>query len=93
MKGAQIGSLCEGRDGSLWIALEGHGLLRWSEQGVSRYSPTNGLNSNFVRALCEGRDGSIWIATRAGLTRYREGEFRTYTRTNGLAGPAGGNGL
>jgi ligand-binding sensor domain-containing protein/signal transduction histidine kinase len=87
IKGAQIGSLCEARDGSLWIALEGHGLLRWSEQGVAHYGPTNGLKSNFVRALCEGKDGSIWIASRGGLTRYHEGNFLTFTRADGLAGP------
>jgi ligand-binding sensor domain-containing protein/signal transduction histidine kinase len=86
LKGSIIGSLCESRDGSLWVAVEGRGLLRWSEQGVSRYSPTNGLNSNFVRALCEGRDGALWIGTRGGLTRYREGQFRTFTREDGLAG-------
>jgi ligand-binding sensor domain-containing protein/signal transduction histidine kinase len=80
-----VGSLCAGRDGSLWIALEGHGVLRWTEQGVQRYSPTNGLNSNFVRAICEGKDGSIWLGTRGGLTHYREGEFRTFTREDGMA--------
>ncbi len=86
MKGAQIGSLCGGRDGSLWVALEGQGALRWTEEGVLHCGTTNGLNSNFVRGLCEGSDGSIWIANRAGLTQYRDGEFRIYTRTNGLAG-------
>ena len=85
MKGSIIGGLCESRDGSLWVAVEGRGLLRWSDQGVSRHSPTNGLNSNFVRALCEARDGSIWIATRGGLTRFLDGKFHTLTQEDGLA--------
>ena len=85
IKGAGIGCLYEGRDGSLWIALEGHGVLRWNEQGISRYNTTNGLSGNFVRAFCEGRDGSLWMATRGGLTQYRQGEFRTFAREDGLA--------
>jgi ligand-binding sensor domain-containing protein len=99
IQGAQIGSLCESRDGSLWMALEGHGVLRWDEGGVSRYGVTNGLKSNFVRALYEARDGSMWIAARGGLAQCRRGELRTFAQTNGLAGPfveavcedAGGN--
>lgn len=87
MKGSQIGSLCETRDGSLWIALEGHGLVRWNEHGMAEYTHNNGLNSNFVRAICEGENGTIWIATRGGLTRYRKGQFRTFTPKDGLAGP------
>ena len=86
-KGAQVGSLCQSKDGSLWIALEGQGVLRWSEQGVERYSPTNGLNSSFARDILAAKDGSVWIATRGGLTRYRAGEFRTFTPEDGLASP------
>jgi ligand-binding sensor domain-containing protein/signal transduction histidine kinase len=86
VKGTTIGALCECRDGSLWIALEGHGLLRWTEEGFSRYSPSNGLNSNFVRALCEAKDGTLWIGTRGGLTRNLAGQFHTFTKEDGLAG-------
>ena len=86
IKGLGNGCLCEAKDGSLWIGLEGNGLLRWKEQSLLHHSRTNGLGGNFVRALCEGKDGSMWIATRGGLTRYRAGKFHTYTREAGLAG-------
>src|ERR1035441_10757104 len=80
IKGLGNGSLCEARDGSLWIGLEGNGLLRWKEPSLLHYDRTNGLGGNFVRAICEGKDGSMWIATRGGLSRYRDGEFHTFTR-------------
>ena len=86
IKGLGNGSLCEARDGSLWIGLEGNGLLRWKEPSLLHYDRTNGLGGNFVRAICEGKDGSMWIATRGGLSRYRDGEFHTFTREDGLAG-------
>jgi ligand-binding sensor domain-containing protein len=86
IKGLGNGSLCEARDGSLWIGLEGNGLLRWKEPSLLHYNRTNGLGGNFVRAICEGKDGSMWIATRGGLSRYRDGEFHTFTREDGLAG-------
>ena len=85
-KGLGIGNLCECKDGSLWISLEGNGILRWKDRTLFHYGRTNGLGSSFVRAICEGKDGTVWIATRAGLTRYREGEFHTLTREDGLAG-------
>ena len=86
LKGEGIGALCEGRDGSLWVALEGHGLAHLSRDGLFRYGPSNGLPNNVVRSICEGRDGSVWIATRAGLTGYRDGQFKSLTRQDGLAG-------
>jgi len=87
IKGLGVICLCEGNDGSLWVGLEGNGVLRWDGRTLARYTHTNGLNSSFVRAIHPGRDGSIWIATRAGLTRWRQGTCDTFSREEGLASP------
>src|ERR1035441_115994 len=49
IKGLGNGSLCEARDGSLWIGLEGSGLLRWKEpsllgadKGTGQWEPVRG---------------------------------------------------
>lgn len=81
-------SLCEGRDGSVWIGTETHGLFRIKDQSLWRYGKTNGVPSAFVRAICTAKDGAIWVATKSGLTCFRDGEFRTFTPENGLAAPS-----
>lgn len=81
-----IASLCEDRDGSLWVGLETHGLVRLQGQSLWSYGRTNGLPSTFVRAICNGKGGIIWLATKGGLARYQDGRFRTFTQEHGLAG-------
>lgn len=81
-----IPSLCEGRDGSVWIGTETHGLFRVKDQSLWRYGKTNGVPGAFVRAICTGKDGSVWVATKGGLANFRDGEFRTFAPAHGLAG-------
>src|SRR5215471_15400809 len=54
-------------DKSLWVGMEGGGLLRYRDGVFHAFSRDEGLTNNFVRALLEGRDGRIWIGTDDGL--------------------------
>lgn len=62
----RIWSLCEGRDGRLWIGTSGRGLFCFEE---NRFQPvTLGENhgSYDVRAICEDREGHLWLGTSGG---------------------------
>ena len=62
----RIWSLCEGRDGRLWIGTSGRGLFCFDG---SRFLPVsmNELNPpTDVRAIAEDREGNLWLGTAGG---------------------------
>ena len=46
------------RDNSLWIGMEGGGLLRYKNGTFRSFSSSNGLTNNFVRALSQAARGT-----------------------------------
>lgn len=67
-------SVYRDNQGSLWIGLEGQGLVRWA--GYRRweaYTPDSGFDSDIAYQILTPSDGTVWVATVAGLfhgTRY-----------------------
>jgi ligand-binding sensor domain-containing protein/two-component sensor histidine kinase len=84
LKHSWITALCTSKDGSLWIACDGLGVLRLRHGAISRFAETNGLPNNQTRCLLETRDGSIWIGSEGGLTRFKDGKLTTFSDKSGL---------
>ena len=84
LKHGWITALCASKDGSLWIACDGAGVLRLKHGVISRIAETNGLPNNQTRCLLESQDGAIWIGSEGGLTRFKDGKLTTFTDKNGL---------
>jgi signal transduction histidine kinase/ligand-binding sensor domain-containing protein len=62
----RIWSLCEGRDGRLWIGTSGRGLYCFEE---NRFQPVTLAEDRWpydVRALCEDQNGNLWLGTTGG---------------------------
>ncbi|PYQ52046.1 MAG: hypothetical protein DMF59_06080 [Acidobacteria bacterium] len=62
-------ALLPARDGSLYAATTGGGLVHVDGDRVQSFNVTNGLPSNVVTALYQSSDGTIWIGTQEGLAR------------------------
>jgi len=74
--------------GSLWVGTFGGGLDHLVEGRVNNVlTSADGLASNLVFALQETGDGTLWISADGGLSRYRQGQVRTYTPDDGLPDP------
>jgi ligand-binding sensor domain-containing protein len=71
----QIRRLHRARDGALWIATDGHGVLRMKDGKFESLTTANGLSSDLVSSICDTADGSVWIGTSAGLDRLRDGHI------------------
>jgi len=62
-------SLTVSRDHTLWIGMEGGGLIRYRKGIFQRFSVREGLTSGFVRAIREDSQGRLWLGTDEGLFR------------------------
>ena len=54
-------------DNTLWIGLEGGGLIRYREGVFRAFGAGDGLSNSFVRAVYEDRTGKLWVGTDNGL--------------------------
>jgi ligand-binding sensor domain-containing protein/signal transduction histidine kinase len=62
----RIWSLCEGRDGRLWIGTSGRGLFCFEN---NRFQPVVFGEDRWpydVRAICEDHEGNLWLGTSGG---------------------------
>lgn len=63
-------SVFRDRQGSLWIGLEGQGLLRWAGyRQWEAYTANSGFASNLAYQIVAGHDGSVWVGSESGLFR------------------------
>jgi diguanylate cyclase (GGDEF)-like protein/PAS domain S-box-containing protein len=62
-------ALLPARDGSLYAATNGGGLVQVEGQRIRSYGVADGLPSDAVTALHQSGDGTIWIGTQGGLAR------------------------
>jgi len=78
----------EGPDHSIWAGTFLGGL--WKLEGPGQDKPrllttADGLGSNQIRSMMWDAQGTLWIGTfDGGLTRLRDGKFRTYRASDGL---------
>ncbi len=80
----RIWSLCEGRNGELWIGTSGKGLYCFSDNKFLPVTLHNGEITSDVRAICEDRQGNLWLGTHGdGLIRL---EPRSVNVTDANAG-------
>ncbi|WP_138430142.1 ligand-binding sensor domain-containing protein [Fodinibius saliphilus] len=72
--------------GDFWFATDGEGVWHLdSEKKVSQYRQIHGMGSDRIRDIIQDANGVLWFATRDGLTKLENGNFRTFTRRHGLA--------
>ncbi|MCZ7640954.1 MAG: hypothetical protein M5U12_35810 [Verrucomicrobia bacterium] len=73
-----VASLLSDREGTLWVGTKNGGLNRLQRRRFVNLTTVDGLADNAVWSIAEGPDGSVWMATDRGLSRYRDGVFRTF---------------
>jgi ligand-binding sensor domain-containing protein/signal transduction histidine kinase/CheY-like chemotaxis protein len=81
-----VRALVAARDGSLWIATDGNGLVHLVDGLIQRtYGERDGLSSESLRSLYLDPEGTLWIGTAGGgLNRLKNGRITAYTTSSGL---------
>ena len=83
---AAIVSIDEGAAGTLWLATNGSGLLRYVSGQVEPITTRDGLTTDSLRQVLEDQQGNLWVATfGGGLVRVKQGKIDQLT----LPGPLG----
>jgi ligand-binding sensor domain-containing protein/signal transduction histidine kinase len=81
----RIWSLCEGRQGELWIGTSGQGLYCFTNDKFQPITLRNGGLTSDVRAMCEDREGNLWLGTfGGGLVRLQPRNVRVLDASVGL---------
>jgi diguanylate cyclase (GGDEF)-like protein len=63
-----ISELFVDHEGSIWIGVVGHGLMRWVGQDQwEAYTAASGLSDDIVWCTLRDRNGRLWIGTESGL--------------------------
>ena len=55
------------RNNTLWIGMEGGGLIRYRDGVFHPFSGNDGLTNAFVRVVYEDKGGKLWVGTDSGL--------------------------
>lgn len=80
-------SVCEGRDGSIWIGTWGGGVNRLKDGKLTAYTKANGLASDLTYSVYPSRDGSLWVGLSVapwGVQRLKDGQWTHFGASEGL---------
>ena len=88
-RGSDVIAMSVTRSGVLWAVLRNRDqstrLLRVDRGVATELGPREGLPSSTLRTVAAEDDGTVWLGTYGGgLTRLRDGQFRTVRQGNGL---------
>jgi ligand-binding sensor domain-containing protein/signal transduction histidine kinase len=72
------------RDHTLWIGMEGGGIIRYRDGVFRQFSTREGLTNGFVRAIREDSRGRIWVGTDSGLFQLSDERLRRVDNTPGI---------
>jgi signal transduction histidine kinase/ligand-binding sensor domain-containing protein len=84
-RGFRVLRMLGDRDGGLWVAPAGRGIVHIHQGRTDVFSQLDGLSGDDIYDLFEDREGNIWVGTINGLDRFRELPVVTYSRSQGLS--------
>lgn len=70
-----VQDLAETPDGAIWLATNGHGLVRYEREIAQEVSPEQGLSQKQLYQLLVDRSGDLWLGTDDGLYHFRDGHL------------------
>jgi signal transduction histidine kinase/streptogramin lyase len=82
-----VRSLCEDREGNLWIGT-GNGLAELRPNNIAIIDSPDHWQGRPVLTITEARDGALWIGTEgAALYRMKQAEWMHFDAAQGILGP------
>jgi ligand-binding sensor domain-containing protein len=83
-----VTSLCEDREGNLWVGTGANGLVMLRRSLFTTVVPSDHWRGRPVSSFAAGQDGDLWIGTvGAGLYRYQQGGWTNWGVESGVSNP------
>jgi len=73
------------RDGGLWIATLGLGVVHLHHGVADTFTSADGLSGGTVHCVFQDREGNIWVGTEDGFDRFRDFAVATISSKQGLS--------
>jgi ligand-binding sensor domain-containing protein/signal transduction histidine kinase len=90
LSSSRLWSLCETRDGRLWVGTSGQGLLQFTGDASKPFRPVTVRNLKIpkdVRSVCEDSEGNLWLGTdNNGLVQLHQERLRLFGAMENLPG-------
>ncbi len=82
----EVQSLSVDRLGELWMATDGHGIVRFAHGSFRVFGPADGLPTGVIYSINFAENGDLWVRSDVGLLRIRRQsiEHRTSDSTSRL---------
>jgi signal transduction histidine kinase/ligand-binding sensor domain-containing protein/CheY-like chemotaxis protein len=86
---ASVHAIIQTRDGYIWLGTQ-EGLARFDGVRFTVFDKRNNekMKNHDITSLVEAKDGSLWMGTSGALIQYKDGEFKSYTTSDGLSNGA-----
>ncbi len=81
-----INTVLPAPDGTLWIGMDGSGVLRQTASGTINISAAAGHRNERIRAMYIDQENTLWVATQFGVERYRNGQFEMFAGSGIIGG-------
>ncbi|MGA8163193.1 MAG: two-component regulator propeller domain-containing protein [Acidobacteriaceae bacterium] len=84
--------IAQSREGALWVAADGEGVLKYLHGTITRYTAADGLPNDHPLYVLADPDGSIWVGLASGnVSRIEGGRITTWTPAQGIPDTAIGS--
>lgn len=81
----EIKDIIETKDGALWFAMLGEGILIYQDQQWRKITSADGLPNHYIKTLFQSNDGTIWAGGRtSGILSYKDNRWVQHGYENGL---------
>jgi ligand-binding sensor domain-containing protein/two-component sensor histidine kinase len=71
----KVWSVLQDRLGAMWFGTRDHGLFRYRDNSINRYTTAQGLTSNIVYQILQDRTGRFWISSEETISSVPEGDM------------------
>ena len=87
MSGCKIRSIIRDSKNRIWLSTFGeHGLVRYDNGAVMKFTVEDGLPSDRVRTVCERKDGSYMVVCTGGIAIIRDDKIeKVYNESDGIS--------
>ncbi len=73
---SKIFDLAEDKEGNIWLALAGEGLLKYDGDKFLPFKVKDGLPNEYLRSIAVAPNGDLWVGSREGIALIKDGAIR-----------------